>query len=67
MLTAFPISDDCGRSTGMDLRDYFAAKLAQGDLMSRFSPSSYDEDISMYCEFYYRCADLMVKARDADV
>lgn len=69
MLTAFPLPTDADNNErrGMTLRDYFAAKLAQMDLTSRFSPDDEDEDISKYCEFYYRCADLMVKARDADV
>ena len=50
------ISHDC---TGMDLRDYFAAKAMQAMLVNR-NDASYLEKMPKIC---YQWADAMMKAR----
>jgi hypothetical protein len=45
--------------TGMDLRDYFAAKIMQGLMASQWQV---DEPYSVYC---YKIADEMMIARKA--
>ncbi len=67
-LPAFPSNreTDC---TGMDLRDYFAAKAMQGDWASQGEDSGiFQTDIEQrrldqYAELYFRMADAMMKAR----
>ena len=44
--------------TGMDLRDYFAAKIMQGLMASQWQV---DEPYAVYC---YKIADEMIKARE---
>jgi hypothetical protein len=66
-MKAFPISAQSlekhnGRDlSGMDLRDYFAAKAMQG-YMSRTLIDGFDEDVMS--EMSYKVADAMMKARD---
>ena len=48
------------RSEGMDLRDYFAAKAMQGIMSKEYFDGSYSE----VAEYAYKCADLMMKARE---
>ena len=80
---AFPCKDICSRteqgayiadisSTGMDLRDYFAAAALQGMLAESSPPDEADElmrqvDYEGYCmdfaESAYHFADAMMKAR----
>lgn len=60
--------------SGMSLRDYFAAKAMQGELASMQDPEgeacgisldASDETLSRLARHYYRIADAMLKARDA--
>lgn len=53
---AFP---NMTNQTGMDLRDYFAAKAMQGIMAKEHYEGSY-YDVAMYA---YKCADEMIKAR----
>jgi hypothetical protein len=46
--------------TGMDLRDYFAAKAMNGIMSKEYYDGSYD-DVARYA---YKCADAMMKARE---
>ena len=48
------------QSTGMDLRDYFAAKAMQAMLVNR-NDASYLEKMPKIC---YQWADAMMKARE---
>lgn len=57
---AFPIVDQERIDTGMDLRDYFAAKAMQG-FCSRQDLSS--DDFSDMVEQSYQIADAMMEAR----
>jgi len=62
-LTAFPFvaSDDTGMiiNTGMNLRDYFAAKAMQGFMGSSWNVKSFEEMATKA----YELADAMMKAR----
>ena len=49
--------------SGMDLRDYFAARAMQG-YMSRQLIDGFDEDV--ISEMSYKVADAMMKARNSD-
>ena len=63
-MKAFPVAShhtDNGfqnNEAGMDLRDYFAAKVMQGLMASQWQV---DESYSVYC---YKIADEMIKARE---
>lgn len=52
------------------LRDYFAAKVMQGDWASQsaevgyFTPKSTDKNLDNAAELYYRMADAMLRARE---
>ncbi|WP_068446054.1 hypothetical protein [Providencia heimbachae] len=57
-------------SSGMSLRDYFAAKCMQGDFAAQdaealgyYDNSTADEHLVNRANFYYRMADAMLKAR----
>jgi hypothetical protein len=54
-------------SPGMTLRDYFAAKVAQGDAGAADGWSSGVSEITLEerVKLYYRIADAMLKAREA--
>ena len=60
---AFPhIDSGCGRfEEGMTLRDYFAAKAMQSELMDRRW-----QDIKSLALYAYDIADAMLKARDGN-
>ena len=61
-MKAFPTGtrvDPKSYDTGMDLRDYFAAKIMQGLMASQWQV---DEPYSVYC---YKIADEMMIARKA--
>nr|WP_282555089.1 hypothetical protein [Providencia stuartii] len=68
---AFPVpaTELHGTTTGMSLRDFFAAKALQGDLASQsvglgsFDNDASDESLVNRANFYYRMADAMLKAR----
>ena len=68
---AFPVpaTELHGTTTGMSLRDFFAAKAMQGDLASQsvslghFDNDASDESLVNRANFYYRMADAMLKAR----
>ncbi|HBO23558.1 MAG TPA: hypothetical protein DD649_11800 [Providencia sp.] len=68
---AFPIpaTELHGTATGMNLRDYLAAKCMQGDWAAQqeengfFSHECTDEHLEKFAAFYYRMADAMLKAR----
>ena len=45
-------------STGMDLRDYFAAAIMQGLMASQWQTTE------PYAEYVYKVADAMMKARE---
>ena len=49
-------------STGMTLRDYFAAAALQGLLAS---PAEAEFGVSHFATAAYECADAMLKAREA--
>jgi len=55
---AFPLNDPL-KSTGMTLRDYFAAAALQGLMASRNFLDEYDGP------YVYEIADAMLKAREA--
>jgi hypothetical protein len=57
-MKAFP---NMTNQTGMDLRDYFAAKAMQG-YMSRTLIDGFDEDV--IAEMSYKVADAMMEARN---
>lgn len=52
------------------IRDYFAAKVMQGDWASQsaevgyFTPKSTDKNLDNAAELYYRMADAMLRARE---
>lgn len=66
---AFPVPFDPGATTGMTLRDYFAAMAMQGDWASQKTDSHYydgstdDLYLKNAAKLYYRMADIMIKAR----
>ena len=49
------------RHQGMSLRDYFASKAMQGDLVSGVHPDNFDATAKRA----YKMADAMLKARQA--
>jgi hypothetical protein len=60
-MKAFPTAtrvDKESYDSGMDLRDYFAAKVMQGLMASQWQVN---EPYSVYC---YKIADEMMKARE---
>ena len=60
---AFP-----GEGSGMTLRDYFAAKIAQGAAVNLHGVIDLpDEDILLIASQCYRLSDAMLEARDAAV
>ena len=75
---AYPVNSDNHApiaSTGMTLRDYFAAKAMQGELAAMVDPSGYqcgialdapDETLARIAKHFYRIADAMLKAREGD-
>ena len=62
---AFPVPNDDDHFYGMTLRDYFAAKIAQGDAAAGEGwPTSTQQDvIEKRARCYYRFADAMLKVR----
>ena len=61
---AFPVTSDNyanAESTGMKLRDYFAAKAMQAEMMNGVHESDFPE----YAGRAYKMADAMLKARKA--
>jgi len=62
MLTAFPVSYDCGRSTGMTLRDYFAAHILP-EIYSQLHEFPEDWRLGL-AKDAYKMADAMLKARE---
>lgn len=59
---AFPSQ---GYNDGMDLRDYFAAKIIDYAIRDVcFSIIDNDEDIAEATKFAYRVADAMIKERE---
>ena len=69
---AFPVNSDnyaSPDSTGMTLRDYFAAKAMQGLIASPRMPApahhgGTDVTDSMVADLAYKMADAMLKARE---
>jgi len=62
-IPAFPHTNHYGHKiTGMNLRDYFAAKAMQG-MLSENSGIRYPTDELV--DFAYKVADAMMKAREA--
>lgn len=59
MVKAFP---NMTNQTGMDLRDYFAAKAMQGNIAS--CPTGEYLDIVLCAKWAYEMADAMMKARE---
>lgn len=57
---AFPVADDASDMPGMTLRDYFAAKAMQGDLMCGVHQS----DFGVTAKRAYIMADEMLKERE---
>jgi hypothetical protein len=51
------------QTTGMTLRDYFAAKAMQGELSCQSVDGSARHDINKLAVHAYRIADSMLKAR----
>jgi len=67
-IPAFPVSSDNyanPNSTGMDLRDYFAAKAMHQFLTGAVLPVGFDatEQLAMLAERSYEMADAMLAAR----
>ncbi|MET4878605.1 hypothetical protein L9G70_14270 [Morganella morganii] len=70
--SAFPVpaTELHGTDTGMTLRDYFAAKVMQGDWAAQaedtgyYSTQSADVILDNVAELYYRMADAMLRARE---
>lgn len=58
---AFPVRDDALLSSGMSLRDYFAARAMQGIIAGEGATGEYHED--SVAESSYLMADAMLKAR----
>ena len=65
--TAFPAQalGGLGYTTGMSLRDYFAAKAMQSFLSHLVKQGWYADDLNDVAETSYRMADAMLKAREA--
>ncbi len=70
MIGSVAYNSDWSIDPGMTLRDYFAAKVMQGDWAAQsnevgyFSPQSTDEQLNNGAELYYRMADAMLRARE---
>ena len=67
---AFPRShDDVGSNTGMTLRDYFAAAALQGmlaaPLVGGAAPHVETWHFDEFSRAAYKCADEMLKAKEA--
>ncbi|HEH1842227.1 hypothetical protein ACXN08_13780 [Proteus mirabilis] len=68
---AFPVpaTELHGTTTGMSLRDYFAAKAMNADLsnsdesLAGYGSQFTDAQLENFAAFYYRMADAMLKAR----
>ena len=60
-MKAFPITSALDDNNGMDLRDYFAAKVMQA-YMGRQLIDGFDEDV--IAEMSYKVAEAMMRARD---
>lgn len=64
-IKAFPLYEEGSVSEGMDLRDYFAGKVMQGDIANEaIGPKIKDYYLDELCDFYYRVADAMMEARE---
>lgn len=67
--SAFPLppSEHMYTDAGMTLRDYFAAKVMQGDWASQsedYNLARYTDDaLDKQAKIYYRMADAMLRAR----
>lgn len=62
---AFPVSEENYKtwaSTGMTLRDYFAAKAMQG-LLAQSCGTAISSDVELGAQFAYEVADAMLEAR----
>lgn len=61
---AFPMLDEDGGTAwqGMTLRDYFAAKAMQAELMGGVL---YEHDFGITAKRAYKMADAMLRAREA--
>jgi hypothetical protein len=57
---AFPITNSVDYNNGMDLRDYFAAKVLQAILTTDLIPH---DDLLVYSKAAYEMADAMMEAR----
>ncbi|WP_447865452.1 hypothetical protein [Klebsiella oxytoca] len=68
---AFPFVSNGGASdhqyctSGMDLRDYFAAKVING-ILSDPDAGLMDDDLERYARIAYKAADAMLKARSEE-
>lgn len=63
----FVDAEECGVSTGLTLRDYFAAKAMAGDMASEaMMHRTSDESLIKIAEFYYRMADAMLRVRNPE-
>lgn len=58
-MKAFPWHEGFEKEAGMDLRDYFAAKVVGGIIAAG---DSYN--INLMAEYAYQLADAMMKARE---
>lgn len=67
-MKAFPNApfSDAGRQqdTGMDLRDYFAAKAMQGILATDPADQGHEDSLEAIAMVSYKVADAMMKVRD---
>ena len=61
---AFPVpaTEWHGSDSGMDLRDYLAAKALNG-ILSDPDAGLHDDDLNRYAVIAYKAADAMLKAR----
>ena len=59
---AFPLNDPL-KSTGMTLRDYFAAAALQGFISDTSIPASIKVDATLLSRSAFQVADAMLKAR----
>lgn len=67
-MKAFPVTDqhNSNINEGMDLRDYFAAKIVQGLMANPEAPfgEDFEQAVIWACEQSYAVADAMMKARE---
>ena len=61
---AFPRDHAHDGHNGMTLRDYFAAKIMQGELAAQNETSGFYENVGALAFLAYRMADAMLKARE---